>query len=59
MFKTLYLSNFAIKLFLEEKLLALKVNISNIDPTWPKTYPKFTLVEGKHQLMANNLECSG
>ena len=32
MFKTLYFLNFAVKLFLEEKLLALKINISNIDP---------------------------
>ena len=30
--KTLYLLNFAIKLFLEKKLLALKIDISNIDP---------------------------
>ena len=32
MFKTLYVLNFAIKLFLEEKLLTLKIHISNINP---------------------------
>ena len=39
-FKILCLSNFIIELFLVEKLLAIIVNISNIDPHWPKTYSK-------------------
>ena len=59
MFKTLYLLNFAIKLFLEEKLLALKINISNIDPPDHRHIQKttafielvLTLVDGKQLKM--------
>ena len=35
MFETLHLPNFVIKIFLEEKLLAIKFNISNIGPLSP------------------------
>ena len=59
MFKILYLLTFAIKLFLEEKLLALKINISNIDPPDHRHIQKttafielvLTLVDGKQLKM--------
>ena len=59
MFKILYLLTFAIKLFLEEKLLAFKINISNIDPPDHRHIQKttafielvLTLVDGKQLKM--------
>ena len=65
MFKTLYL-NFAMKLFLEEKLLALKINIINIDSRDHRHIQKIpafiglvlTLVDGK-QLKMFGVRMSG
>ena len=66
MFKTLYLLNFPIKLFLEEKLLAFKINISNIDPPDHRHIQKstafielvLTLVDG-NQLKMLGVKMSG
>ena len=66
MFKTLYLLNFAIKLFLEENLLALKINISIMDPPDHRHIQKstafiglvLTLVDGK-QLKMLGVKMSG
>ena len=66
MFKTLYVLNFAIKLFLEEKLVALKIHISNIDTPDHRHIQKstafielvLTLVDGK-QLKILRMKMSG
>ena len=66
MFKTLYLPNFTFKLFLEEKLLALKVNTSNIEPPVHRRTQKstvfigliLTLIDGK-QLKMLGVKMSG
>ena len=62
MLKKLYLPNFAIKFFLEENLLALKVNISNIEPPIRKgtvfIRSILTLIDGK-QLEMLKVKISG
>ena len=62
MLKKLYLPNFAIKFFLEENLLALKVNISNIEPPIQKGTvfigSILTLIDGK-QLEMLKMKISG
>ena len=62
MLKKLYLPNFAIKFFLEENLLPLKVNISNIEPPIRKgtvfIRSILTLIDGK-QLEMLKVKISG
>ena len=46
MFKKLYLPKFIVELFLEEKLLAITVNISSIDPPGQGYIQKCTVFIG-------------
>ena len=47
------------KLFLEERLLALKVNISNIDPPGHRHMQKSPVFIGSILTPVDDLKCSG